>query len=549
MRIALPHVSVSFGGSRGADPIPGEFSILAFGFAVHQTWIYASMFGANRIFGNEPVNELTFTGSIQGISAITMVFLISIITFAICLLFSSFTDQRLLHFYVSKRILICSALLSSMGTFTIFASGVDGIVGMCAIGFAGVATGIGSALLLLYWGTAFSRNSGATIIINTAVAIALAITFYAALLYWIPSPVSGIITSLLPLSEACFLWKLTPIPYSQRHEVPIFNPLGVQRAPFVLRFGLPVFIFGIPLGALRSASTQFVLPVSSLDAQLLVLFAAGIAVLLTLISAFAVGVTNHIDLLFRSTIPFIVVSIVFMIFFQTGHEFIGDLVLLVGYLCFEALMWIFFGELAQEFRLSPIFLFGLGRGMLAIGSLVGTYFLITPAGTELTSNLGQTGWLILILLTMVLAYSFLPREQEIRNMVSPASSSNIDAIALINERMMTAHRAEGGSQDGPTGGDLEPAYANRGRFRVQCELVADQYLLSRRETEVLFFLAKGHNAAYIQDKLYISKSTAKTHINHIYHKLDIHTQQELLAIVEAARSNIPLQERRTPSAL
>jgi DNA-binding CsgD family transcriptional regulator len=540
MRFRLPRVSISFGGSREVDPIPGEFSILAFGFAIHQTWIYASMFGANRIFGDASVSELTFAFGTQGISAVTFVFLISIITFAVCLLFASFTDQKFLRFYVSKRVLIGSALLSSVGTSSIFASGLGGIAGACIIGFAGVSTGIGSALLILYWGTAFSRNSGATIILNTAVAIALAITLYAALLYWIPSPISGIITSLLPLSEACFLWKLTPIPYSKRHEVPIFNPLGVRRASFVLRFGIPVFIFGIPLGALRSASTQLVLPISSLDAQLLVLLAAGIAVLLTLISAFAVGVTNHIDLLFRSTIPFIVVSIVFMLFFQTGHEFIGALVLLAGYLCFEALMWIFFGELSQEFRLSPIFLFGLGRGMLAIGSLMGTYLFTTSAGTELTNNLGQTGWLILVLLTMVLAYSFLPREQEIRNMVSPNSSSSRDAIAQINERM-TAHHTEGGLQDNLAGGNLEPANANRGRFRVQCELVADQYLLSRRETEVLFFLAKGHNAAYIQDKLYISKSTAKTHINHIYHKLDIHTQQELLAIVEAARSSVPFQ--------
>ena len=48
---------------------------------------------------------------------------------------------------------------------------------------------------------------------------------------------------------------------------------------------------------------------------------------------------------------------------------------------------------------------------------------------------------------------------------------------------------------------------------------------------MLFLLAKGHNAAYIQKKLCITQSTAKTHIYHIYQKLDIHTQQELLAMI------------------
>lgn len=74
-----------------------------------------------------------------------------------------------------------------------------------------------------------------------------------------------------------------------------------------------------------------------------------------------------------------------------------------------------------------------------------------------------------------------------------------------------------------------------GRFRMQCEAIADRYLLSRRETEVMFLLARGHNAAYIQEKLYISRSTAKTHISHIYRKLDIHNQQELLAMVDETR--------------
>ena len=72
-----------------------------------------------------------------------------------------------------------------------------------------------------------------------------------------------------------------------------------------------------------------------------------------------------------------------------------------------------------------------------------------------------------------------------------------------------------------------------GRFRMKCETVANTFLLSRRETEVMFLLAKGHNSAYIQEKLYISEGTAKTHIRHIYRKLDVHTQQELMRLVES----------------
>lgn len=80
----------------------------------------------------------------------------------------------------------------------------------------------------------------------------------------------------------------------------------------------------------------------------------------------------------------------------------------------------------------------------------------------------------------------------------------------------------------------EPARGG-GRFRGKCETVANTFLLSRRETEILFFLAKGHNAAYIQEKLYISEGTAKTHIRHIYRKCDVHSQQDLMRMVENAQ--------------
>lgn len=70
-------------------------------------------------------------------------------------------------------------------------------------------------------------------------------------------------------------------------------------------------------------------------------------------------------------------------------------------------------------------------------------------------------------------------------------------------------------------------------FKFKCSSVAERYLLSRKETEVLFLLAKGHNSAYIQKALYISAGTANTHMRHIYRKLDVHSQQEVIEAVES----------------
>ncbi len=69
-------------------------------------------------------------------------------------------------------------------------------------------------------------------------------------------------------------------------------------------------------------------------------------------------------------------------------------------------------------------------------------------------------------------------------------------------------------------------------FERRCAAVAELYHLSPRETEILGFLAKGRNAAYIQNKLTISPHTVKSHIYSIYRKTDIHSQQNLMDFVE-----------------
>lgn len=73
-----------------------------------------------------------------------------------------------------------------------------------------------------------------------------------------------------------------------------------------------------------------------------------------------------------------------------------------------------------------------------------------------------------------------------------------------------------------------------GAFMQRCARVSSEYKLSGREAEVLRYLAKGRNAQFISEELFISAYTVKTHIYHIYQKLGVNSQQELITIVDAA---------------
>ena len=77
-----------------------------------------------------------------------------------------------------------------------------------------------------------------------------------------------------------------------------------------------------------------------------------------------------------------------------------------------------------------------------------------------------------------------------------------------------------------------PEHARMNRLRTACNRVAAEYGLTARESEILLLLARGRTAATIAETLVITPSTAKTHLRNIYAKLDVHTQQELINLVE-----------------
>lgn len=66
-----------------------------------------------------------------------------------------------------------------------------------------------------------------------------------------------------------------------------------------------------------------------------------------------------------------------------------------------------------------------------------------------------------------------------------------------------------------------------------CEAVAGRCMLTARELDVLLLLARGRNAAYIQEELGLTRSTAKSYVADVYRKLGVHSHQELIDVVEA----------------
>ena len=70
----------------------------------------------------------------------------------------------------------------------------------------------------------------------------------------------------------------------------------------------------------------------------------------------------------------------------------------------------------------------------------------------------------------------------------------------------------------------------------RCEEVGKQHGLTPRELEIMQLLCKGRTKAYIAETLYLTENTVKGHTKHIYSKLDVHSKQELMDMVEKSAS-------------
>lgn len=597
MGFQVPRVTINIDFKEGTSF--GELSLISLGYGLHQAWIYSSMFDKGGIFGTGGLEAGPFNDQLS------LAYFASILIYGLLLLIASILDTKLVRFLHATPTLMASALLGAAGTLLLLIPG-NSIIDVAMLQLlSGVLTGVGSSVLLLAWGISFSRRDSASIIINGAISIAVGFGIYGLVLHQIPFPWGGVASALIPFAEVTLLLILrrhVSLDFDNRQL--IFKPLPINHARFVMRFGLPVFFLGVALGIMRQTSIETVLPGTAFDDQALLFVTACCATVLIMVTFLALGGDERWHTFFRPLIPFIAVTAVFIPFTSGASSFWGTSIVLVGYMSFEALMWIFFSELSQRFRLSPIFVFGLGRGTMALAALGGSTLPLFSGAFALPAGFGEMGTVLIVLVAMMLAYALLPDEREMASIVlmDPKKIDAVQAISrtpliVVNEGDTDAPApaanepqhdnaptqvsvseapespectdcsapsesdgAEQAPEEAPAEApaqatssarqamdfsrsifaedatDATPAMddtpASRGRFRERCEIVANTYLLSRRESEVMYYLARGYKSSFIQQQLYISEGTAKTHIRHIYRKLNIHSQQDLIHLID-----------------
>lgn len=178
-----------------------------------------------------------------------------------------------------------------------------------------------------------------------------------------------------------------------------------------------------------------------------------------------------------------------------------------GNALFDVVGWVVLAAVGTRNVRASVATIAWGRGVSALGSIVGAAIGVWASAASLTHPVAvqlATGGLVLGFAAYALIglknFSFIDTIKGVTKVVD-IRSINIEEASRVT---------------------LEQA----------CSAIANRVSLTPREREVFEMLARGRDSFYIQERLTVSRNTVKAHVKHIYAKLDIHTHQELLDIVE-----------------
>lgn len=429
----------------------------------------------------------------------------------------------LAHHVSFSALALCLALVRPLRTVTARPGGLSWVaVALCAVGSlcvcageslglagglfdvaAGMACGLGSAVLLARWFLALCYGSVRTSVVYVLVAFAgCAAVRLGLLVLREASPIAlGVVLALLPIASLVLLDRLR-LPVHQKawasgagggtlqpsREVPRFFRSG--NAAFLV---FEVAVFGLAMGVTRANFSHWSLS----GAVGLVSQALQILVPLALYWWFSVrGRAGSAETGVRALIVLAAVGVLALFVFGNLMNYALSILSLCASTLVLILMYIRMLDAVNRSAAHPFVVFGLVRGSLEIAIVVGS------VGSQLLCGAAGMALLPLDVATFVVG---------------------ILLILLVNSFSL---HSTWEFLDVPRD-DATDALDER------CAQLAQAYELTQAEADVMRYLCRGRSKKYIAAELAMSEDSVRYHAKRLYRKLDVHTREELMTVAGA----------------
>lgn len=400
-----------------------------------------------------------------------------------------------------------------MAVCTLLVLGADneGAAGMAIVTAYGIGTGVFSALFLMNFGAVLGvlslKQSAAAIAIGY---LASTVLFFAFLFFGRFESVL-FCASMGPVAAVFLFYGVSSLQIDKKQA----NALPRQADPedpaehrqllrLIYAFGLTMLVCGVSYELSRTLYVQMgqfassdVAPYAVAQACITTLTAIGsIGVALVLITS--KGIRGP-EACYRLITTFLLAGALFLpapMLFPNVPAYLPLAIDVGAFQCLGMGMWILIAGLCRRYQTSCLFAFGLIRAAWSAGPLVGMLI-----GRWLWYGIG-----------LDIAGAF------------TAACMCVLLIALVNNFVFTENTLARALSIMPTD--------RKQRFQDRCRAVIERYGLTEREGEIMIMFAKGRNLPYVQEELCLSKSTVSTHRQHIYQKLDVHSAQEMIDLIQ-----------------
>ena len=171
------------------------------------------------------------------------------------------------------------------------------------------------------------------------------------------------------------------------------------------------------------------------------------------------------------------------------------------------------------FSLQPIRTYTASRISNYLGYVAGSVIALFSFGYGMELNaVSEMLTLAMIVVLAFLAALFFSD----RFPVEESSAGQNGGTLSSAERLLTAN-------DGLEGIEIPMRLTS---WKNRCAILSKRIGLSPRQEEVLVLLSRGYSAKYIEEHLFISYHTVKSHIHSIYQKAGVHSREELIEMIE-----------------
>ncbi len=226
---------------------------------------------------------------------------------------------------------------------------------------------------------------------------------------------------------------------------------------------------------------------------------------------------TDLALTFKVIVPILVVLFALMPCFWSTNPVELNVVMSACYGVFDVIIWYMVASTAYDFSVSGFVVGGIVRGVSIIARLVGIgigYVVMLIPESPSVLIIGVSVGAIYVLAMLALFQHTRHRFSFLSFGAGKAKEADAECTVACGASCPVRQREQGD--------DADEVFAP----------IVDYYGLTRREAEVLPYLARGRSAKVIAEALFVSESTVRTHTRRILEKTALHSKQDLIDLIE-----------------